>query len=145
MPSRADDNSAEVETMLQFYRVIAGITAALVLIQAMLAGQWIGGNLAVIVTHGWLGNGTFLLTLLLTGMSFLGWRQGLFDARPLAITGVIGLLLVAQLGLGYAGRSSAVAASLHIPLGVLIFGALLTLFVLVLPVRRLALADARSR
>lgn len=145
MPRRTDNDSAEVETMLQLYRALAGITAALVLIQAMLAGQWIGGNLAIIVTHGWLGSGTLLLTLLLAGLSLLGWRQGLFDGRPLAVTGGIVLLLIAQLGLGYAGRESAAAASLHIPLGVLIFGSLLTLFVLVLPVRQLALADARSR
>lgn len=144
MPRRTDNDSAEVETMLQFYRALAGVTAALVLIQAMLAGQWIGGNLAIITTHGWLGSGTFLLTLLLIGLSLLGWRRGLFDARPLAVTSVIGLLVIAQLGLGYAGRESATAAALHVPLGVLIFGSLLALFVLVLPVR-LALADARSR
>ncbi len=130
--------------MMQFFRLLAGAAATLVLAQAVLAGQWIGGDLSIIVTHGWLGSVTLLLTVLLAGLSFLGWRQGLFDVKPLGITTAVVLLVVAQLGLGYAGRFSAVAASMHIPLGVLIFGALLALFVMVLPMR-LVPANARSR
>lgn len=130
--------------MMQLYRALAGLAALLVLIQAVLAGQWIGGDLSVIVTHGWLGSGTLLLVGLLAVMSFIGMRQGLFDAKPLAISVVLLVLVVAQLGLGYAGRSSNGAASMHVPLGVLIFGSLLALFVSVLPLR-LAPAEARNR
>jgi hypothetical protein len=130
--------------MTQLFRWLSGIAAALVLIQAVLAGQWLGGNAAIIETHGWLGSGTFLLVILLAGASFMGWRQGAFDLKPFGVSAVMLLLVVAQLGLGYAGRSSAVAASLHLPLGVLIFGALVTLFALMLP-GRLAPATARVR
>jgi hypothetical protein len=130
--------------MMQLYRALAGVAALLVLVQAVLAGQWVGGDLSIIVTHGWLGSGTLLLVGLLVVMSFLGMRQGLFDAKPLAISLVLIVLVLAQLGLGYAGRNSDGAASMHIPLGVLIFGALLALFVSVLPMR-LAPADARTR
>lgn len=130
--------------MMQLFRLLAGTAAALVLVQAILAGQWIGGDLAVIVTHGWLGSVTLLLTLLLAGISLVGWRQGLFDLKPLGITSVMVLLMIAQLGLGYAGRTSSAAASMHIPLGVLIFGALLALFVMVLPAR-LVPVETRTR
>lgn len=130
--------------MMQMYRALTGLAALLVLVQAMLAGQWIGGDLSIIVTHGWLGSGTLLLVALLGVMSFLGMRQGIFDAKPLTVSAVLVVLVVAQLGLGYAGRSSGVAASLHVPLGVLIFGTLLALFVAALPMR-LAPADARTR
>jgi hypothetical protein len=144
MPRRPDQNELEVENMMQVYRTVAGLAALLVLVQAILAGQWIGGDLSIIVTHGWLGSGTLLLVGLLFIMSFLGMRQGLFDAKPLTISLILGVLVVAQLGLGYAGRNSAVAASMHVPLGVLIFGSLLALFVSTLPMR-LAPANARSR
>lgn len=130
--------------MMQLFRALAGIAAALVLIQAVLAGQWLAGNAAIIEVHGWLGSGTFLLTLLLAGVSLLGWRQGVFDSKPFAVSVGLALLLIAQLGLGYVGRSNATAASLHLPLGVLIFGALLTLFALTMPAR-LAPASARVR
>lgn len=130
--------------MMQLFRALAGLAALLVLIQAVLAGQWIGGNLSIIVTHGWLGSGTLILVALLGIMSFLGMRQGLLDARPLAISAVLIVLVVAQLGLGYAGRTSTGAAAMHVPLGVLIFGSLLALFVSVLPMR-LAPANARTR
>lgn len=130
--------------MMQLFRTLTGIAAALVLVQAVLAGQWLGGNLSMIEVHGWLGSGTFVLTILLAGVSALGWRQGVLDVKPFAVSAGLVLLLIAQLGLGYAGRTSAVAASLHLPLGVLIFGALLTLFTLTMPVR-LAPASARVR
>lgn len=144
MPRRPDQFGHEVETMMQLFRALAGLAALLVLIQAVLAGQWIGGNLSIIVTHGWLGSGTLILVALLGIMSFLGMRQGLLDARPLAISAVLIVLVVAQLGLGYAGRTSTGAAAMHVPLGVLIFGSLLALFVSVLPMR-LAPANARTR
>ncbi len=130
--------------MMQLFRLLAGITAVLVLVQAVLAGQWIGGDLAIIVTHGWLGSGTLLLALLMTGISLAGGRQGWHDGRAVGLSAALVVLVVAQLGLGYAGRASAVAASMHIPLGVLIFGLALVLFVSSLPLR-LSPADARSR
>jgi hypothetical protein len=130
--------------MTQLVRWLAGLAAALVLVQAALAGQWLAGNAAIIETHGWLGNGTFLLTILLAGVSLLGWRQGRFDLKPFVVSVVMVLLIAAQLGLGYVGRSSAAAASIHLPLGVLIFGALLALLALMMPTR-LATAPARAR
>ncbi len=130
--------------MMQVYRTVAGLAALLVLVQAILAGQGIYSDPSLIGAHGWLGSGTLLLVGLLFIMSFLGMRQGVFDARPLVISLVLGVLVVAQLGLGYAGRESNGAASMHVPLGVLIFGSLLALFVSTLPMR-LAPANARSR
>ncbi len=130
--------------MTQLVRWLAGLAAALVLIQAALAGQWLAGNAAMIETHGWIGSGTFLLTILLAGVSLLGWRQGRFGLKPFVVSVAMVLLVIAQLGLGYAGRSSAAAVSMHLPLGVLIFGALLAIFALMMPAR-LAAAPARVR
>ncbi|MDQ3693720.1 MAG: hypothetical protein M3464_08835 [Chloroflexota bacterium] len=144
MPPRAMTRSLEDNDMMQTFRLLAGITAVLVLVQAVLAGQWIGGDLAIIVTHGWLGSGTLLLALLMTGISLAGGRQGWLDGRAVGLSATLVVLVVAQLGLGYAGRSSAVAASLHIPLGVLIFGLAMVLLVSALPLR-LSPADARTR
>lgn len=144
MPRRTRPYSPEELSMMQLFRTLAGLTAALVLVQAILAGQWIGGDLAIIVTHGWLGSGTLLLSVLLAGMSLLGTRQGWLDAKALAYSAVLVVLVVAQLGLGYAGRNSSTMASMHVPLGVLIFGLALALFVSALPLR-LAPADARTR
>lgn len=130
--------------MMQTFRLLTGIIAVLVLVQAILAGQWIGGDLAVIVTHGWLGSGTFLLSIVLTAICVAGWRQGWLDRGAAGLSAALVVLVVGQLGLGYAGRSSAVAASLHVPLGVLIFGVVLVLFVSSLPLR-LSPAAARPR
>lgn len=87
------------------------------LVQAVVAGQAIFGSWEIEV-HGWLGNASFLAGLLLVVLAVRG-RAG----RVLVVLAVaLAVALFVQTGLGYAGRTALVAASLHVPLGVAIFG-----------------------
>ncbi len=104
-----------------WYRGLALVAAVLILAQAVLAGQWMFGGGRIDV-HGWLGNVTFLLAIGLVGLAFVGRRGGALGAVDLALSAVLLLLVVAQLGLGYSGRACAPAATLHGPNGVLLTG-----------------------
>ncbi len=105
------------------FRVVAVVVAALILVQAVLAGQWMfEGQIGAISIHGWLGNTSFLGAIVLVVLAFVGMRRsgGGWGRAELALGVVLVLLMTAQLGLGYSGRVSATAASLHIPNGVLL-------------------------
>lgn len=118
---RSARSAAAGGAVLGAYRALAGVAAGLILAQAVLAGQWMfaGGRIDV---HGWLGNGTFVVAIGLVGLAFLGRRGGALGGADLALSGLLLLLVVAQLGLGYAGREVAAAASWHVPNGVLLTG-----------------------
>lgn len=100
------------------HRAVAGIIALLVLIQAYLAGDssrlFGGGD---IVIHGIVGNTSFALAVIALGLAI-----ALRDRRHIGVAAALVILMTAQIGLGYAGRTSLPAASWHIPLGVAIFG-----------------------
>lgn len=89
----------------------------LVLLQAVVAGQSLFGSWDIRV-HGWMGNASFALAVVLT---WSAWRS---RAGRTAVSSAVLLfvLMFAQIGLGYAGRTSTGAASWHLPLGVTIFG-----------------------
>lgn len=106
-------------------RWLAAITAVLVLVQALLIGQFLyGGNGGALSTHGWIGNITFLGAIILTGIAIYGARRGEVSGLLMGLTIVVTILIIAQLGLGYSGRQGGVPAALHIPNGVLIMGLL---------------------
>ncbi len=102
-------------------RWLAGITMALVLLQAVLIGQglYLGGR-SLIAIHGWIGNVTFVGTIVLVGLIVIGVRRGELSRNALGLGVLIALLIVAQIGLGYSGRGGGTPAALHIPNGVLI-------------------------
>ncbi len=100
-------------------RWISVATAALVIIQAFLAGQWLAGHAAIILTHGWIGNVAYLGAIAMVLVGFLGWRRG-WPASSVVLPVLLTLLMTGQLGLGYIGRKQLWAAGLHIPGGVLI-------------------------
>ncbi len=102
-------------------RWLSGITIALVLLQAVLIGQglYLGGR-SLIAIHGWIGNVTFVGTIVLVGLIVIGVRRGELSRNALTLGVLIALLIVAQIGLGYSGRGGGVPAALHIPNGVLI-------------------------
>lgn len=103
--------------LLAAYRLAAYVLALLVLLQAVIAGRATFGDWEIEV-HGWVGNGSFLLGLLLLGLALAA------RARLAVVVTAAGLAVAmfAQTGLGYAGRSATEAAAWHIPLGVAIFG-----------------------
>ena len=105
-----------------WFRWLAVITAILVMVQALLAGRGWFVDVGLIEVHGWVGNATFLAAIALLAVAFATWRRGTLGRGTVILSGVLLILVVAQLGLGYSGRESAAAASWHVPNGVLIFG-----------------------
>ena len=105
-----------------WFRWVAVITAVLALVQALLAGQGLFVDAARIEVHGWVGNATVLASVALLAAAFVAWQRSRVGRSAVVLSGVLLVLVVAQLGLGYSGRESAAAASWHIPNGVLIFG-----------------------
>lgn len=105
---------------------LAGLTALLVLAQAGLAGQFLNLNNTngdIQKIHGYIGNAVFLLVLAQVVLVVLAGVTGSIRTGLLAMTLTLVVLVTAQLGLGYSGRDrDNVAASLHVPTGVLIFG-----------------------
>lgn len=95
--------------------VVAGIGA-----QAVLAGQGWFVDPLLIGLHGGIGHGVLGLAVLsVVGMLLARMGPLRLGLALLLLAGLIG-----QTGLGYAGRRSeiALASSLHIPLGVGLFG-----------------------
>ena len=102
-------------------RWLTAITTVLVLLQAAMIGQALYlGEMSLLNLHGWLGSGSFLLALLLTGAAFLAVRRGELPRRVVMHGVLVVLLMVAQLGLGYMGRRGGWPAAIHIPNGVVI-------------------------
>lgn len=99
------------------HRLVAIVLAVLVLLQAVVAGQATFGDWEIEV-HGWMGNASFALGLLLLALAVAAraGRAAVGTAAALVVA------MFAQVGLGYAGRTALGAASWHIPLGVAIFG-----------------------
>ena len=101
--------------------VVAGLTAAMVLVMAVLAGQaWFGGQMGLIALHGTLGGFALLGALASTVIAFVRRRRSGGGWAPLALSAVLFVLMFGQTALGMSGRSSAAAAALHIPNGVLV-------------------------
>jgi hypothetical protein len=97
--------------------VTSALLLVLVLTQAAIAGQELFpyGDFSL---HGYLGNASFTLGFVAAVLAAFGRVPGFL----LGLSGITLLCLFAQTGLGYVGREEAFAASLHIPLGVTIFG-----------------------
>lgn len=103
--------------------MLAGVVAALVLVQAVLAGQSsrLFGTMGIGI-HGTVANITFMLAL---ANLAVGWRAGLSQLQ-LGVLAALFVGIFVQTGLGYAGRTSLDAAAWHIPTGVAIFGLAVT-------------------
>jgi hypothetical protein len=105
--------------LLTATKVVAVLFAALVLLQAFIAGRGWFKDFDLIDTHGQIGQGVFLVAVVQSALAFL-----VFGARrlPAIVSAVLLVLTGLQLALGFASEDSSTAASLHIPNGVLIFG-----------------------
>jgi hypothetical protein len=118
-PSNLSANRPE---LIRWLRYSAPLLTLLVLIQAIFAGRGLYINHDSIDLHGQIGNATFLVALIQTALVFAIGLRGQMRTWLLGGNALLLLLIVAQLGLGYGGRDSTTAASLHVPNGVLIFG-----------------------
>lgn len=123
-------------------KAVAALFAVLILIQAILAGRGWYVDFDLIRVHGYVGNAVFLLSAGLVVLVYLVGLRG----PTLLLSGAIFLLVFGQVGLGYAGRESAISASLHVPNGVLLFGLTTAVCMLIFDSRRTALPKpARQR
>jgi heme A synthase len=113
-------SAAQANPMDTLYRWVAAILAAMVFVQALLAGQGWFVDPGLIQIHGLAGNATFIVVIVLAGLAFATRR--LRAGLDLGLVTIALILVIAQIGLGYAGRESASAASWHVPNGVLVFG-----------------------
>lgn len=116
-PTKPVDKSGPV----WWYRWLSILTAVLLLLQPILAGQFLFEDRNDLVdVHEALGNVIFLCAAGQLALAYL--------ARRTYGIGLVGhnfgllVLVVAQIGLGYAGRDSSSSLAYHIPLGVLLFG-----------------------
>ncbi len=116
--------------MLTAYRVLAGLSVLIVLVQAALAGRHINLG-AGIELHGILGNALFAIAVVMVVLSFLTQTRGVVVGHAVAFAA----LCFAQIGLGYLGRETAEAAAWHIPNGVLLMGLAVAHLTLILPGR----------
>lgn len=113
----ANQPSPVASTVGRAHRLVAIVLAVLVLLQAVVAGQATFGDWEIEL-HGWMGNASFALGLLLLALAVAS-RAGPVPVRTAA---ALAVAIFTQVGLGYAGRTALGAASWHIPLGVAIFG-----------------------
>jgi hypothetical protein len=96
-------------------RVIAGITAALVIVQGAQIGTFLQGDAAGLTAHRMTGTMIVsLLALVVAGLAFVVRRRLRF-VLPLALVGLGAV--VAQIGTGFTDL-----VTVHIPLGIAIFG-----------------------
>ena len=133
----ANRAAAPSSSVVGAYRGMAYLLAVAVLVQAVVAGQAVFGDWDIEV-HGWMGNGSFLLGLMLLGLA-VGARAG---RVAVATAAALATAMFVQVGLGYAGRTALGAASWHVPLGVAIFG--LSVYTLTLANRHPAAIQRRE-
>ncbi len=93
-----------------------------VLVQATLAGQILTGRHWLVAAHRILAE---MLPGLAAGLVLLGWQQRMLDRSRSWLAWVLSVavvVMVAQTGLGFVGRSSPTAIAIHVPLGVALLG-----------------------
>ena len=110
--------------------VVAWFVPIGILLQAVLAGQGWFVHPALLTTHGGIGHGVLGLAVIAAGLAW--WLRPNWAVVGLTTASLLGL--IAQTGLGYTGRRGgvALASSLHIPLGTLLFATTLVVAVLLL-------------
>lgn len=109
-------------------RVVVFVHAALLLAQALFAGQFLEGTAAALRWHGFNGT-TVIMSIALAHciLAVIAWRKRLQSVG--FVIGSVALYLAegAQIGFGFGGQ-----LEIHVPLGVLIFGAAALLCLLTL-------------
>jgi len=105
------------------YRWLTIVTAAFVIVQAVLASQWLfKGETDLLDVHEMVANIFFLLVVAQAILTVLIKFPGRWGRQLVLMNGLLVLLTLVQIGLGYSGRDSADAKAWHVPMGVLLFG-----------------------
>jgi hypothetical protein len=116
------ETGKSVNGLVRNYPWLTVLTGMSVLLQAILAGRGWFMDYDLIEVHGFVGNVTFLLVILLVIGAWLGRQAGVMTNTELIVSIALIALTAAQFGLGYGGRDSRSAAALHIPNAILITG-----------------------
>ena len=119
--NQAPERQVRRSEPIWWYRWVSILTAVLLLLQPILAGQFLyNGKDDLKDVHEALSN---VILLTAAGQLVLAYL-----ARKTFGVGLVGhnfgllVLVIAQIGLGYAGRDNSDNLAYHIPLGVLLFG-----------------------
>lgn len=102
------------------YQVIATVSAVIVFLQAVLAGQFLYTEPDAKDAHEILANVLFITVALQLLLAVVLRNAG--GLRTIIWNAALLVLVISQIGLGYSGRDDADAASIHVPMGVLVFG-----------------------
>jgi hypothetical protein len=111
--------------ILPAYQGLATLFAVFVIIQAFLGMRgFVDANDGLVTMHEMLANLMFLMAIGMAVLAYLLSRRGTATMRDVGLNGVLVLLTVAQIGLGYStrGDSFTTTVSLHVPNGVLMMG-----------------------
>ena len=103
-------------------RVLSALVLFLVLLQAALAGQFLYRDHGLVSAHRIVGEIGPVAAAGLVGVTRLLYRHD-DDVRNFWVaSAVLFVLVIAQTGLGFIGRTNTMASAMHIPLGVALFG-----------------------
>jgi hypothetical protein len=113
--------------ILAGYRWLATLFAVLVVAQAFLGIRGYFGKPDLVDVHEMLANAMFLLAVVQTVLGWLLYSKRIIGMPALALNGLLVLLTIAQIGLGYSatadeGKNLVNLVSLHVPNGVLLMG-----------------------
>ncbi len=107
--------------LISAFKGVTHLATALVLVQALLAGFFISGEEPDAKdAHEMAGNALVVIVLAQLALAYLVRGWGRF--KLLRWVAVLAVLVFVQLGLGMASKDESIAETIHIPLGVLLFG-----------------------
>ncbi|HZU76384.1 MAG TPA: hypothetical protein VFA70_06440 [Dehalococcoidia bacterium] len=108
--------------VIRAYGWLTGLIAALIVLQAFLAGEWLAGNNAIKV-HGAIGLALVALSLAQLALAIAARAAGPDRRTLLSLSSLLLALMIVQLVLGEAGADHAdQARPFHLSIGVLLFG-----------------------
>ena len=113
--------------LLLCLKIVAVVIAIGLPVQALLGSEALYANslnrkVDMRNAHEMFGNFFFLLAVVQVVLGFMALRTGLIGMRGVVTRVILALLVVAQLGLGYAGRENVDVQIWHLPNGVLLMG-----------------------
>jgi hypothetical protein len=106
--------------MARAFVIAVHVTAALVLLQAVLGGRIIAGD-DVRTVHQMIGNLVFLAAVAQLVLVFLAGVPGRLRTALIVANVLMLVLVVAQIGMGYSARDDANVRGWHVTNGALVF------------------------
>jgi hypothetical protein len=112
------------------FRVVVVLHAAMTITQAVAAGGILQASAVGLAVHQAVGGTVLLVAFVQVPLAVLAWRPGRLPAWPVGVSAALVVVEVAQVALGATG-----VLAVHVPLGVAIVGAAVTLAVWAVRVR----------